>query len=205
MDYQRLKSDEVLLLKLLSSYHFLRLKYIHPIILESICSTQAFMQDEIRSAREGDLVISRVQIKGRGREGRSWVSQKGGLWMTLTLRPPTLEVLGEIPLIATESIAKTLGEFGLKGCIIKPPNDVFCHDKKIAGVLSDASVQGKRSIVCLGIGINVNNDPSITETISNIATSLAREIGMEVDLNRFTVSLLVNIDYIYDSAISRKA
>ncbi|MDA4111308.1 MAG: biotin--[acetyl-CoA-carboxylase] ligase [Thaumarchaeota archaeon] len=202
MDFQRLRNDEIQLEKLLRSFEFVKLKEIHPIIFDSIDSTQEFAQKKYMGDKEGNLVIGRVQTNGRGREGRSWISQRGGLWITLTLKPPS-SVLGEIPLLMIESIAKTLHEFGLNDCSPKPPNDVYFAGKKIAGVLSDARVQGDDSIDYVGIGINVNNNPAESEAISDIATSLANEIGKEVDLTRFTAALLANIDAAYSNAIKR--
>jgi BirA family biotin operon repressor/biotin-[acetyl-CoA-carboxylase] ligase len=121
--------------------------------------------------------------------------------MTITLLPPLSEILGNVSAIATESIVRTFRDLGIANCTIKPPNDVYCNGKKIAGVLADAIIQGTKSIVYLGIGINVNNDPSKIEAISDSATSLSKETRHEESLTRFTVSLIENLDQRYDEAI----
>jgi BirA family biotin operon repressor/biotin-[acetyl-CoA-carboxylase] ligase len=201
MNQQRLEADELLLKKFLREYSFRRLKKIHPVMLESVDSTQTFLQNKLGAKEEGDLVISRIQTRGKGREGRSWVSDEGGLWMTVVLKPPEPEILGSLPSVATESIAKTLGQFGLTSCVLKPPNDVYCSGKKIAGVLVDGAIQEQESIAYVGIGINLNNDPSNNKQISDIATSFVAETGSQLDLLKFTFSLLVNLDSSYDNVV----
>ena len=171
------------------------------VVLESVDSTQSYAANELKSNREGDVVIGKVQTAGKGRDGRTWHSQRGGLWMTITLLPPFSEILGIIPAIATESIVKTFRDFGIENCTIKLPNDVYCNGRKIAGVLADAIIQGTKSVVYLGIGINVNNDTSKIDAISDTATSLWRETGREESLDKFAVSLIENLDREYDKAI----
>ena len=161
--------------ELLRNHTFEKLNHVQPVILGSVESTQEFVIDQSGAKKEGYLVISKVQTKGRGREGRSWASDEGGLWMTLVLKPPFPQILGKLPFIATQSIVRTLEEFGLSSCSVKPPNDVYCSGKKIAGVLVDSTVEGNDSVALLGIGINVNNDPSRNDSISQIATSFFAE------------------------------
>jgi BirA family biotin operon repressor/biotin-[acetyl-CoA-carboxylase] ligase len=201
---QRIRSEELRLEKFLASYEFRKLNNIRPVILDSVESTQAFVQDQRETKEEGDLVISKVQTKGRGREGRSWASDRGGLWMSLVLKPPIPQILRNLPLVATQSIVKTLAEFGLSSCSVKLPNDVHCSGKKIAGVLVDAAVEANDSIAFLGIGINVNNDPSKNESISKIATSFYVETKRSLDLISFAFRLLANIDAAYYEAISKE-
>ncbi len=93
-------------------------------------------------------------------------------------------------------------KLGLAECSIKPPNDVYCGGKKIAGVLADASVEGSKSIVYLGVGINVNNDPSEIGEITNIATSVKLETGKTFDLIELAGSLIENLDAEYFLACS---
>ncbi len=193
--------EEKDLKELLSHKRLRRLLVSNPVILESVDSTQSYAANELESNREGDVVISKVQTAGKGREGRTWNSQKGGLWMTIILLPHSTEVVGNIPTIATESIVKTFRDFGIANCKIKPPNDVFCNGRKIAGVLADGVIQGTKSIVYLGMGMNVNNDPSEIGMISETATSLSRETGRKENLTKFAAMLIENLDREYDEDI----
>ncbi len=143
------------------------------------------------------MVISEVQTGGKGREGRSWVSQKGGLWMTLTLKPSSERTLERIVNVAATSIVRTLEACGVKGPVIKPPNDVYCNSKKIAGLLADTVIQGSNLKVFLGVGIDVNNDVTKDASISQIATSVSKELGRPVDLAEFTISFLKKFDEEY--------
>ena len=176
---------------------FQRLSGIRLTYLKSVDSTQTFVSTVLRSDHEGDLVISEVQTGGQGRKGRPWVSHAGGLWMTITLKPPVPQVLEKIVYVAAKAIVRTLDESGVKESNIKAPNDVYCKGKKIAGLLADGVIQGDSCKVYLGIGINVNNDVSVDDSVSKIATSVARELGREIDLTKFTVAFLKNLDEEY--------
>jgi len=199
-------SDGDRLSAMLSETHFQRLTDIHLKYLETVDSTQSFMSSVLNSDHEGDLVVSEVQTGGKGREGRSWVSNKGGMWLTITLKPPTSRVLEKIVFIGAKAIVRTLEQSGLTHSTIKPPNDVYYGGKKIAGLLADTIVQGNDSKIYLGVGIDVNNDISAVDSISQIATSVANIVGREIDLVEFTVSFVRNLDAEYygelDSHIS---
>src|SRR5437899_660983 len=43
------------------------------------------------TAASGEVIVARRQSAGRGRQGREWDSQRGGLWMTAVL--PALDPL----------------------------------------------------------------------------------------------------------------
>ncbi|MGI0091179.1 MAG: biotin--[acetyl-CoA-carboxylase] ligase [Nitrososphaerales archaeon] len=195
------QGTESVLAEKIEREHFLRLRNIRLTYLQSVNSTQSFTRDVLKSDCEGDLVISKVQTAGMGREGRSWVSDKGGLWMTITLKPPDTQVLGKVIYIAASAVVRTLEEYGVKNCSIKLPNDVYCDGRKIAGLLADTVIQGKDSKVYLGIGIDVNNDVANEESISQIATSVASELGNEIDLAEFAVSFLKSLDLQYDQEL----
>lgn len=169
---------------------------IHPVYLESVDSTQTYLSSKMKSEREGDIAISEIQTTGKGREGRSWVSQEGGLWMTIVLRPPSARVLERLVYLGANAVIDTLSEYGVR-CSIKPPNDVYSNGKKIAGILTDTVIQGDLSVVYLGVGVNVNNDPSKEDSISEIATSVSKIIGAYLDLTQFTVSFLRHLDQLY--------
>ena len=61
---------------------------------------------------------------------------------------------------------------------IKWPNDILIKGRKIAGILSEMGLAGERlKHVIVGMGINVNSDPSGHPEIGDTATSLRRELG----------------------------
>lgn len=201
METNRLPEDEKRLLELLRWRQLQRLVEMNPIFLKSVESTQEIATEQLKTEREGDLVIAREQTGGRGREGRRWHSQGGGLWMTITLAPPRPEILEGIALLATSAILNLLIARGLPECFVKPPNDVYCGARKIAGVLADATVTGEKSIVYLGIGINVNNDPTSIKEISDTATSMKIVTGRTFDLIELAADLLESLDLGYSRAL----
>jgi len=117
--------------------------------------------------------------------------------MTLTLKPLSAQLLENIVNVAATAVVRTLESCGVKGSVIKPPNDVYCNGRKIAGLLADTVILGNDFKVFLGIGVDVNNDVMKDALISQIATSVSRELGRPVDLTAFTISLLKKLDEEY--------
>ena len=121
--------------------------------------------------------------------------------MSITLRPTTADILGDLAINISESVVKTLKEYGVKDCSVKPPNDVYCMGRKIGGVLVDSLILGTKCIAYVGIGVNLNNDVSTNPFIAEIAISLKQVLHEEVSLTDFIVRLLKNIDRSYDTLI----
>src|SRR5207245_10860700 len=137
----------------IATTRFRRLNSLHPHCLFTVSSTQDYLANELRSDKEGEFVVSEVQNEGRGREGRTWVSPRGGLWVSITLKPDRSELADKITDMATRSVMGTLSEeYSLAGCSIKLPNDVICNGKKLAGVRVDAIVKGITTVAYLGKG-----------------------------------------------------
>jgi len=148
-------------------------------------------------APEGAVVMADVQTAGRGRLGRSWFSPLGGLAMSVVFKPP----LGHLPymvMIASLAVVKAIKKVTGLRCSIKWPNDVLIGDKKVCGILIESEVvSGQVNFVIVGIGVNINFNPSILPEISDIATSLSRELGREVDRDKFTCTLLLELEKLY--------
>lgn len=138
---------------------------------------------------EGTVVIADKMTSGRGRLGREWVADEGGLWMTVILRPKTLSNLQLINLVAGLSVVegvRKLHEVPLK---LKWPNDVILNGKKLCGILSEGKFSGNVvDYILLGIGINVNN--KIREDLKDVAISLKDYLGFEVDLQLLLTEVL---------------
>ncbi len=195
---------EIQLSKKLGSIQFSKLSNPKPFCLRSVNSTQDYISKQMPDALEGSFVISEIQTHGRGRESRQWVSDRGGLYVSIRLEPPD-HIVDKITAICSDSILSTLrDDYSLKGCMIKSPNDVICNGKKIAGVLVDVNVKGKENIAFVGLGANLNNGSSWKPELLKIATSYKRETNKEIDIDSFLIKLLLHLDdrYASQSAVS---
>lgn len=111
-------------------------------------------------AAQGTLVVADSQSAGRGRQGRSFASPKGtGVYFTLILRPHF--ALGDVSLITSYAaccLAAAIDECTGKRAQIKWVNDVFVDNRKVSGILSEASFDAETSTlsyVVVGIGVNI--------------------------------------------------
>ncbi len=133
---------------------------------------------------EGTLIIAERQTAGKGRLGRSWYSPaRRGLYFSIILRPPIAPVQAPgISLIAALSVAEAIKARLRLPAMIKWPNDVLCHDRKVCGVLTELAAELDRvRYIIVGIGINVNHDPKdFPEDLRRKATSLKIAAGTTV-------------------------
>jgi BirA family biotin operon repressor/biotin-[acetyl-CoA-carboxylase] ligase len=124
-------------------------------------------------------VIAGRQTSGRGRLQREWISERGGLYFTMVLRPDLPPVLSfRVSFLASVTLAGILNEvFGIDARV-KWPNDILVDERKISGMLSELEAEADRvAFINIGVGINVNNDPPATEPQT---TSLKKLLGRTV-------------------------
>lgn len=148
----------------------------------------------------GLLVIAEQQTSGKGRQGRSWSSEKGsGIFMSLLLKPNFLpEKASMLTLMTALAVVDTIKEeMNLEACI-KWPNDIVVNGKKVCGILTEMSAEENQiHYVIIGIGINVNNE-KFPEEIREIATSLRIETGIRLKRSPFVAKLLEKLESYYE-------
>lgn len=131
------------------------------------------------NAPEGTLVISEMQTGGRGRRGREWHSPSGqGLYLSIILRPeiPPAEA-PKMNLLTAVSVAETIISLTGLDALIKWPNDILVHGKKIGGILTEVDAEMDAVLyMVVGVGINVNNR-TFPPGLRRRATSLFLETG----------------------------
>lgn len=156
-------------------------------------------QMAMRGAEEGSVIISSKQTKGRGRNGRAWESPRGGLYMSVLLRPPMWA--GEshkLVYLAGNATASALAGFIGKRIEIKWPNDLVYADQKIGGVLCEGySVGRELEFGIVGIGINTNV-PGFVPDLAGKATSVLQITGFELDNDKLAKSVLSEISRRYE-------
>ncbi len=95
------------------------------------------------------------QSMGRGRLGRSFESQRGGLYLSLALACPALEA-GSLTTLAAVSALRAADILGIPQLQVKWVNDLMQDGKKVGGILAEgiAFENGLIAQVVIGIGIN---------------------------------------------------
>lgn len=132
------------------------------IYLTECHSTNDLAMEKIRSKalREGSIVITDKQTKGKGQRGNRWWSEPGmNLTFSLVLQPTFLSPARQFELSMAVSLAlrHALGTW-CQGLKIKWPNDLVHESgKKLGGILIE-NILHQKSIeyAVVGIGLNVN-------------------------------------------------
>lgn len=129
-----------------------------------------------KGMKEGLVVLAEEQAKGKGRQGREWISpSKGGIYMSCVLRPKMApNEIPKITLLAAVAVARALRETTGLNAMIKWPNDILVNNKKVCGILTEMKAeQDSIDFIVLGIGINVNTP---LKNLPKGATSLREEL-----------------------------
>ena len=146
-------------------------------------------------AEEGftGAVMAERQTRGRGRRGRPWLSPEGGLYLTLVVRPPLpAERLSVLCLAAGAAVAQTLKELYGLSVGLKWPNDILLEERKLGGLLLEASFRkGRPAYVLIGLGLNLNSPVAHREPR---AVALCEILGKPVDRDQLLEVLLGRMD-----------
>ncbi len=149
-------------------------------------------------APEGTLVTAGFQTHGRGRNDRSWESEEGRNFLgSYILYPPAPPAeWGALSLLAGVAVRDAIAKLADRSASIKWPNDVLVGGKKIAGVLIESTIMQERSLVVVGIGLNVNQ-MEFEGTYRLPPTSLALVSGRPSDLEDVEEELSGSLDHWY--------
>lgn len=154
-------------------------------------------------APHGAVWVAETQTRGRGRQGRTWISPPGeNLLFSLLLRlaglapgrvPPLSLAVG---LVVRDAIAKALGGERDAAVKVKWPNDVLIRGKKVAGILIESGLAGSKvEYLVVGIGVNVHTRVFPSE-LSAIATSIALEGARSpADRGELLADILAGLDH----------
>jgi BirA family biotin operon repressor/biotin-[acetyl-CoA-carboxylase] ligase len=171
----------------------------HLLVLEDCTSTiDVAAEHASREVIHGFTVISERQSEGRGRFGRVWVSPRGGIWMTVVLRPKSSGSFAALPILAALAVVSALQSRGVQA-LVRWPNDVMVNRKKVAGVLVESRSEGNTiAYALLGIGINANFHSAELKTHAMKATTLLEVAGSPVDRNTVICDILLSIERLLD-------
>lgn len=184
------------------------LSYIKANLKSKIIGSEILFFDEIESTndyaklnanrlKEGSLILTNNQTKGRGRRGKYWNSnQKDSICMSMVLKPNMPPYMAPIlTQVAAVAVTEALEKFNIS-TKIKWPNDIYLNDKKICGILTEMSAElEKINYIILGMGINVSV-MSFEEDLKEKATSILKE-GFEISKVDLLFEILSSIEKWY--------
>lgn len=167
---------------------------------KTISSTNEIAKNlALSGAKHGTVVISEEQTAGKGRLGRSFYSPANtGIYMSIILRPnltamDSVLITTSSSVIICESIKKVTGI----DCQIKWINDIYLNNKKVAGILTEASTNfesGTIDYLILGIGINFNQPKDdFPDELKSIASSLFNNNNNNINRNMLCAEIISNI------------
>ena len=154
-------------------------------VFKTIDSTNNFAKSLAQlGAEHGTTVISEVQTQGKGRMGKNFYSPLGmGIYMSVIIRPKlSVEHSLLITSCAAVAVAEAIEKVSGIDCKIKWVNDIYAGNKKLCGILTEASVdveQGGLEYAVVGIGLNVQN-VTFPKNVADIATSIKLETNENV-------------------------
>ncbi len=178
-----------------------------------ITSTQEYAE-KMKKNGENLIVTAGRQSGGKGTKGRSFSSEKGGVYLSSVLYYPNFPVEKSFLIMAgtCAAVCRTLEAGGLQAKI-KWPNDVFVNGRKICGILTEntfsspdaasasssasspaaGETDGKRMDICsvCGIGLNVENE--LPPELENIAASVLTETGKRQSVKKWRERLIENL------------
>ena len=167
-------------------------------VRESVTSTNAVMREMAAAgAREGCVLAAGEQTAGRGRQGRSFHSPAGrGAYFSVLLRPECAAVdAALITPAAAVAAAKAIRDIFSVDVGIKWVNDLFLDNRKVCGILTEASLGMENGLIdsaVLGIGVNITAPVNgFPEELAGTARALTdRSAGTNSERCRLIASTL---------------
>lgn len=126
--------------------------YIEHLILEeydSLTSTQDFAKTKI-DLKPFTVISTKLQTKGHGRHGRTWLTNPGDIAITIVIPLPKNHP-EQVSYVTGIAVRETLAQFAINAQL-KWVNDVLVAEKKISGII----LEMHKSLLLIGIGINIH-------------------------------------------------
>ena len=153
-----------------------------------------------KGAGHGTVIYADRQTGGRGRGGREFFSPDGGLFFSLILQPELKnQDLPLVTLAAGVGMCRAIRAMSTVDVRLKWPNDLYLHDRKLAGILTESGPvfpgSGPEYLV-VGVGLNLTTKCSLFPSdLRNRVISLYHHT-MRLDRKQF---LQTSVDAVLDA------
>ena len=164
------------------------------IFLDEVDSTNEFCKRDVLP--DGTFVVAATQSGGKGRLGRRFESERGGVFLSFCFSPKVpAERLACVTGMAAVSVTRAVFDVTGEKCSVKWVNDILLSGKKIGGILCETEFCGDAPKVILGIGINCNNSArDFLWDEEKKAGSILTETGKTVDVSCLVASLAQHLE-----------
>ena len=170
-------------------------EWFNVIILDEVASTNTYLMQQ-KNVAHATCVAAHIQTKGRGRRGRTWVSQLGAsLTFSLVWRFQCgAAALSGLSLAVGVALMRALLSVDINQAQLKWPNDILINGKKLAGILIElqGDLDGPSTAV-IGVGINLNLPKALIEAIDQPTTDLNTVSNNPINQNLLLGTLLKHL------------
>lgn len=154
---------------------------------DELDSTNTYLKTHCTEWPDKTVVTAERQTAGRGRYDRKWVSQAGGLYFSVLIKPQSTDFLPNFTQLMALCVCNAAKKLGANAWL-KWPNDVLADGKKLCGILSEAVLAGgKVEGLVIGVGVNVAQED--LSHVGQPAVSL-KELGISVNKTDFLRQVL---------------
>jgi len=170
------------------------------VVVEQVESTITLGRRLIEEyTREGALppnadLVAWEQVRGRGRQGRSWSSAPGsGIFATLIRGRLGRDSLQHLPLRIGVALCDAVNRHLEGRCCLKWPNDLLVGERKLGGLLIEVVTRERdRPRAAVSFGVNYGDDLSLRG--QERATSILREASKPLAMAALALELLRAVD-----------
>ncbi len=154
--------------------------------LLSVDSTNNYAMQQVQkgAALHGDAYFAFEQTAGKGQFSKQWLSaKKENIILSVVLNTVAFQLSQQfyLNMISALSAAELFNKYTTEKIKIKWPNDIYCNDRKAAGILIENIVRGKKwQFAVAGFGMNINQT-SFSESLKN-PVSLKQLTGKNYDV-----------------------
>lgn len=146
--------------------------------------------------KHGSAVIASQQTAGRGRLGRSFYSPENGIYVSIIVKPAfDLSKAGLVTVAAAAATSEAIESVCGLATKIKWVNDIYLGNRKICGILTEATTDfesGQIDSLIIGIGINTSSQgfPAELEAVAGAISDTALNGSVKAEL---TASVIQNV------------
>ena len=169
------------------------------ILLHETASTNTYLSRMANILPGGTVIYTHRQTAGRGQKGNSWEAQPGkNLTFSMLLKRPGVPVRSQF--LLSEAVSMAIVEVvsqWVDDVKVKWPNDIYCGDRKLCGILIENSLDGDGiAHTIVGVGLNVNQMAFVSDAPNPV--SLAQLAGREFDLEDLLHQVCERIEQLCD-------